>query len=131
VLVAAVGAHLAGDRHRERELRRRSDGERRADVVRGARRVEVARRRERRSPVVQGDHPAEGGNGEAGVIGHNVGERFHVFGSSGALLVTVLTGLALRRLLGVPGERSAERLTPIAYEVWSVWPAATGIALLA
>jgi len=42
----------------------------------------------------------------AGVIGDNVGERFHVFGSSGALLVTVAVGLALRRLLAAPAERS-------------------------
>jgi hypothetical protein len=35
----------------------------------------------------------------AAVIGEHVDERFHVFGSSGALVATVLTGLALRRLL--------------------------------
>ena len=37
-----------------------------------------------------------------GVVGLNAERGFHVFGASGALLVTVLTGLALRRILAAP-----------------------------
>lgn len=38
--------------------------------------------------------------------GVHVERGFHVFGSSGALLVTVITGLALHRLLAATGETS-------------------------
>jgi hypothetical protein len=38
--------------------------------------------------------------------GIHVERGFHVFGSSGALLVTVITGLALQRLLAATGETS-------------------------
>jgi hypothetical protein len=47
VVVAAVGAHLAGDRDGERVLGAREGGQHRADVVTGAVGREVARRRER------------------------------------------------------------------------------------
>jgi hypothetical protein len=36
------------------------------------------------------------------VVGLNADRGFYVFGASGALLVTVLTGLALRRMLAAP-----------------------------
>jgi hypothetical protein len=38
------------------------------------------------------------------VVGINADLRFFVFGASGALLVTVLTGLALRRMLGATND---------------------------
>jgi hypothetical protein len=37
------------------------------------------------------------------VVGLDAERGFYVFGASGALLVTVLTGLALRRMLAAPG----------------------------
>ena len=37
------------------------------------------------------------------VVGLNTDRGFYVFGASGALLVTVVGGLALRRLLAAPG----------------------------
>jgi hypothetical protein len=40
------------------------------------------------------------------VVGLNAERGFYVFGASGALLVTVLTGLTLRRMLAAPRETS-------------------------
>lgn len=41
------------------------------------------------------------------IIGDNADRGFYVFGTSGALVVTVLIGLALRRMLAAPGETSS------------------------
>jgi len=48
------------------------------------------------------------------VVGLNADLGFYVFGSSGALLVTVLTGLALRRILALPGATALGPATTLA-----------------
>jgi hypothetical protein len=39
------------------------------------------------------------------VVGENVDQGFFVFGSSGAIVVTIVTGLVLRRMLTAPPAR--------------------------
>ena len=48
------------------------------------------------------------------IIGDNADRGFYVFGASGALVVTVLTGLALRRIFAAPGETRSAALRPVA-----------------
>jgi hypothetical protein len=48
------------------------------------------------------------------IIGSNADRGFYVFGASGALLVTVLTGVALRRVLAAPREASGGAVRPVA-----------------
>jgi hypothetical protein len=51
------------------------------------------------------------------VVGINADRGFYVFGSSGALVVSVLTGLALRRMFAAPGATNN-----------AVWPAVAASA---
>ncbi len=51
------------------------------------------------------------------VIGLNADMGFHVFGASGALVVTVLTGLALRRILAAPAASTGTAVRPFAAAV--------------
>jgi hypothetical protein len=48
------------------------------------------------------------------IIGDNADRGFYVFGASGALVVTVLTGLALRRIFAASGETSSATVRPAA-----------------